>query len=298
MTGHAQSTASAARDSLGCTMSHLADDQYLAVPGVQIYRKTSHATGASRVETPASERGLLLGTALGTGHRRMIFRARRAQSCEFGQNTIYLRSFADDYRADIETPFDFLLMELAPGGFHDEPAECERRVREGLADLQGVRDPVLAHLTHALLPALARPSEAGALFVDQVSQAIRTHILMSYGGEARPVEARRPRLSPVQERRAKELIAQSLTGDILIADIATACGLSRSHFIRAFGQTTGVTPYRWLLEQRIARAKLLLATPQPLAEIATSCGFADQSHFTRVFSRLAGMPPAAWRRAR
>ncbi|MGJ7519755.1 helix-turn-helix domain-containing protein [Variovorax sp. LT1P1] len=47
----------------------------------------------------------------------------------------------------------------------------------------------------------------------------------------------------------------------------------------------------------MARAReLLRASDLPLAEVATACGFADQSHFTRVFSRAEGAPPGHWRR--
>ena len=54
--------------------------------------------------------------------------------------------------------------------------------------------------------------------------------------------------------------------------------------------------HRWLLLRRIERAKILLRGSRPLAEIAATCGFVDQSHFTKVFARVEGMPPGAWRR--
>jgi helix-turn-helix protein len=56
-------------------------------------------------------------------------------------------------------------------------------------------------------------------------------------------------------------------------------------------------PHRWLMERRIEKAKQLLTdTTLSLAEIAIACGFADQSHFTRAFSRTAHSSPGAWRR--
>ena len=60
-------------------------------------------------------------------------------------------------------------------------------------------------------------------------------------------------------------------------------------FSRAFRASTGRSPYRWLTARRIAQAEILLRDTQlPLAEIAISCGFADQSHFSRVFHRAIG----------
>ncbi|WP_345774973.1 helix-turn-helix transcriptional regulator [Sinorhizobium sp. K101] len=56
--------------------------------------------------------------------------------------------------------------------------------------------------------------------------------------------------------------------------------------------------YRWLLRERITRARtLLLESDAALSEVAISCGFSDQSHFTRVFSSIVGTTPGAWRRS-
>jgi AraC family transcriptional regulator len=56
-------------------------------------------------------------------------------------------------------------------------------------------------------------------------------------------------------------------------------------------------PHRWLLMHRAKRAKdLLRGMKMPIAEIAGACGFADQSHFTRVFSKAFRISPGAWRR--
>jgi AraC-like DNA-binding protein len=59
----------------------------------------------------------------------------------------------------------------------------------------------------------------------------------------------------------------------------------------------GVAPHRWLINRRVELAKDLLRDRETsLSEIALRCGFADQSHFTRVFTRWAGVSPGAWRR--
>jgi AraC family transcriptional regulator len=81
--------------------------------------------------------------------------------------------------------------------------------------------------------------------------------------------------------------------------IARECGLSPSHFTRAFAISVGQPPHQWLLEQRVDLARQLLSeSALPLADIAIQCGFADQSHFTRVFSARAGVSPGRWRRVR
>jgi AraC family transcriptional regulator len=106
-----------------------------------------------------------------------------------------------------------------------------------------------------------------------------------------------PRLAPWQERLAKELMRAHLHETISISDLARACRLSMSHFVRAFTQTAGVAPYSWFIGQRVLRAKELMAQSHlPLAEIALECGFVDQSHFTNTFVRRIGTTPLQWRR--
>ena len=160
-------------------------------------------------------------------------------------------------------------------------------------------DPVMHGLALALLPAFAAPAEASTLFVDHVFAAMRMHLAQRYGGLRPPTEIAHGGLTPWQERRARDLLLDDLRADRSLAELAAACGISARHFSRAFKTTTGLPPHRWLLRRRIERAKELLeGTDDRLGAIALTCGFADQSHMTRVFQALAGSGPGAWRRQR
>jgi len=299
MSGHslASPTVSAvAHDALGCQSAQLSESQEFASAGIRFYRKRSDDVRLGHVATPASDRGFLVGVSQSAGHRRRILDGRRAEACGFGQNAVYVRNFGDDYRADMQSPFDFLLLEISHAALAQ--ASGGRRRFDGLTPAAGVDDPVLAHLVGALAPALARPGEISALFVDHLALAIGIHLSDRYGGTAHATARAAQALAPAHEARAKEMLRSHLDGRISIAEVAEACQLSRSHFTRAFRLTTGLTPHDWLQAQRLARAReLLRGSDLPLAEVATACGFADQSHFTRVFSRAEGAPPGHWRRA-
>jgi len=99
--------------------------------------------------------------------------------------------------------------------------------------------------------------------------------------------------------RATEILKANLDGQIALSQVARECKLSVSHFVRAFKQTVGEPPYRWLLQQRMDAAKeLLLHSGLPMVEIALKCGFADQACFIRGFRKLLGTTPGEWRRMR
>jgi AraC family transcriptional regulator len=104
-------------------------------------------------------------------------------------------------------------------------------------------------------------------------------------------------LAPWQVRRAAEIIKENLDANIRLCDLARECGLSVSHFTRTFRKSFGKSPYRWLLERRIDRAKALLTTSDlPIVDIAIRSGFSDQAAFTRAFERIVGDSPGRWRR--
>jgi AraC family transcriptional regulator len=94
------------------------------------------------------------------------------------------------------------------------------------------------------------------------------------------------------------MIWAKLDGSVRLAALAQECGLSVSHFARAFRASFGVSTHSWLNERRIERSKhLMMTTTLPLAEIAIQSGFSDQASLTRIFHRLVGESPGKWRRA-
>lgn len=106
----------------------------------------------------------------------------------------------------------------------------------------------------------------------------------------------RARLSYWQERTAKKVMMENLDRGIQISAVAKECSLSRSHFSRAFKNTTGHTPSDWLQIARLTRAKELLEqTDCSISQVGLECGFADQPHFTRMFARRFGITPGKWR---
>jgi AraC-like DNA-binding protein len=106
-------------------------------------------------------------------------------------------------------------------------------------------------------------------------------------------------LPPRALRRVNEYINSNLGTNISLAVLADTAGFSTFHFARAFKESEGVTPHRYLLERRIERARnLLVKTDLSISEVAISSGFADQSHLARHFRQRVGVLPSTYRWSR
>ena len=106
-------------------------------------------------------------------------------------------------------------------------------------------------------------------------------------------------LSPAALRRVQLFVEANVANRIHVRDLAARAALSPYHFARAFKTSTGQTPYAFIEERRIARAKTLLAeTASPVAAIAVETGFGTQSRLTTRFRRRTTFTPAAYRRNR
>jgi AraC family transcriptional regulator len=213
--------------------------------------------------------------------------------------TTYLYDLRSDPRYVIDKPFHSLHFYL-PRTALDGITRESRAPRIGDLACQfgfGHEDQVMRHIGGSLLDGLRRPAEVNQLFIDHMMLAFTAHVAQTYGGLQSIAESARGGLAPWQVKRACEKLDSDLGGTLSLQRIAAEFGLSVSHFSRAFRISTGLPPHQWLLRQRVKAAKQLMSVRDlPLSEIAISAGFANQSHFTKVFSAQVGVSPAAWRR--
>ncbi len=106
-------------------------------------------------------------------------------------------------------------------------------------------------------------------------------------------------LAAWQIRKVTHFVDANLATPIRNDDLAALTRLTPSHFGRAFRNSVGECPHEFVIRRRLERAQeLMLSTDANLSDIALACGLADQSHLTRLFKRLVGESPRAWRRAR
>jgi AraC family transcriptional regulator len=230
-------------------------------------------------------------------HHELWSRGRPMISQGYAPNSMRIVNLSEEYSAYITCAHESLVLYLPRIVVDDFAEESGTRRTSHFTCPPGIIDPVMVHLASALLPAFQRPHEASPLFIDHLTLAMLTHLCGSYGGSRPGAPFPKGGMTRRQANRAKEFLSAHCADGLSLIDAARACGLSRGHFAKAFRVSTGLTPHQWLQRHRIDKAKhLLLNRALSIAEIAASCGFADQSHLTRVFSRLVGDTPAAWRR--
>jgi AraC family transcriptional regulator len=176
-------------------------------------------------------------------------------------------------------------------------AECPDDLTHAFEPLSGSSAPDA--FTHALLKrlwSLDSPDEpVGRLLADSTILAMICQLLMLARGTNASQSS--PGFTSRELKRVSDYVDAHLHREIVLVDLADITGWSVRHFARMFRQSTGQTPHNWVVSRRIERAKDLLRKPAlPLAEVALSCGFADQSHFTTSFRKVTGLTPLKWRR--
>jgi AraC-like DNA-binding protein len=139
--------------------------------------------------------------------------------------------------------------------------------------------------------------EAGdeAVGADEALVAAYGLMLLRYADLAAPDAIGR---EPKRIGRVRAFLEENFSEPLDLKTLAATAGLSRFQLLRAFRRETGMTPHTYLTDCRVRAARRLLARGESVAAAASACGFADQSHLTRIFKAHAGLTPGRYREAR
>lgn len=160
----------------------------------------------------------------------------------------------------------------------------------------GVCDPQVQHIGLALKAELETGCVAGRLYSESLSIALAVHLLKKYSVSKPLIRKYSSGIPQHKLRLIIEFIQDNLDRKITLAEISVSVGMNPYHLTRTFKQTTGISPHQYLMRSRIERAQILLTKSNlPIVEISQQVGFEDQSHFTKVFRKLTGVTPKAYR---
>ncbi|MGF1473926.1 MAG: helix-turn-helix domain-containing protein [Rubrobacteraceae bacterium] len=171
-----------------------------------------------------------------------------------------------------------------------------------IVEVLHAHDPASERILRSLASEIETGGPGGELYVRSLATALAVHLLREHSSLGRKDVrqlGRRPEgnLSRRQIGAALDYIGDNLSSRLSLSEISHQANLSERHFSRLFREATGLPPYRYVILQRVEKAKVLLAnTDLPVGEVAARCGFAHQGHLARHFARLLGTSPVRFRR--
>jgi AraC family transcriptional regulator len=161
-----------------------------------------------------------------------------------------------------------------------------------LVEQRRATDPTLRHIALALRAGVQSGDALDRMYGEGLSTALAAHLLREYGATVLRPKSQYGGLPRAKLVRAVEYIQDQLDADLAVSGIAQAVGMSPFYFTRLFKESTGQSPHQYVVEARVRRAKELLTTGKfTIGEAAHHVGFVDQSHLTRHFKRVFGLPP-------
>jgi AraC family transcriptional regulator len=161
-----------------------------------------------------------------------------------------------------------------------------------LVEQRRATDPTLRHIALALRAGVQSGDALDRMYGEGLSTALAAHLLREYGATVLRPKSQYGGLPRAKLVRAVEYIQDQLDADLTVSGIAQAVGMSPYYFTRLFKESTGQSPHQYVVEARVRRAKELLTTGKfTISEAAHHVGFVDQSHLTRHFKRVFGLPP-------
>lgn len=170
---------------------------------------------------------------------------------------------------------------------------------EQLDNLPQFTDAETCQAADMMRESLTHAEPGSAVIFECQARIFLVKFLRKYGLEYRREAGAPASLSTEKYRQVLDAVSQRYSQSLTVEDLASVANLSPSHFSYLFRQTTGLTPMQFVTRYRIEQAKKRLrGSDAPLIDIALGCGFSDQSHFSRVFKDLEGIPPAEFRKTR
>jgi len=180
--------------------------------------------------------------------------------------------------------------------FSSAMEDAPDRVSSMLSPSLLVRDPFLVQIGKELYREFQfRP--INELFTKSVAILTAVHLIRSYSSKPNAIPIYRGGLGPSRERKVRQYIREHLDQQLSLDELAKVAVISPNYFLSLFHQSTGLTPHKYVLQQRIECAKELLAFSKlSFTEIAHKCGFANQSQFATIFRRHLGVTPGQYKR--
>ena len=139
---------------------------------------------------------------------------------------------------------------------------------------------------------------AEKLYLENLANLLAVHLLKNYLNCNPKVPSLELRLSPKKLDLVLQYIEANLERKITLSKLANIAGVGKFYFCRLFKSSFGLTPYQYVIQQRVAKAKKLLTNSNiPICDIALDCGFSSQSHLAKHFRSMVRSSPMNYRKS-
>lgn len=164
-----------------------------------------------------------------------------------------------------------------------------------LKSLPQFEDLDICHAAVMLRDALKSKEQGSGLIFESLARVFLVKLIQKYGLRDEEYTFSKS-FTANHYKHVLDFVAKNYGNSILVEDMAHKAALSPSHFAHLFKRTIGLSPMQFVMSYRVEQAKKKLAQRDtPLIDIALSCGFSDQAHFTRRFKQIEGETPSKYR---
>jgi len=270
----------------------LSSSEGLNWKGVHVLRGRSIGYAADNITAPFH----MFSLSTGAPYTVEIKKDRRFVKHTNKRGNIFVNPANNPLTARSSDAKSYVMVTLDPSRLIEPSSGAPLSPDTGFRMLPGATDHQLKALIEALIAEAEAGNPGGSLLVDALTTALAVHFVANYAHtpppEPRPLSAG---LTRRQLMRATEYMDANITDTVTLEDIAKEVGLSKYHFSRQFKQSTGATPYQFLMTRKMDKARALLETGKnTIIDVAHQLNFSDQSHFNRAFKKRFGLSPRAF----
>jgi AraC family transcriptional regulator len=257
----------------------------------------SRLTGTDPLEFTIHSRSDYLLVARVSGRSKVRYDIRKGfRDCDMRYGHMLLYSALERSCWWMECPEQTVILRIPAQMLQRAWEQDKEEVWPGMAEMCSFRqDSQVIQILATLASEWDRPDQINSAYIESILFQLSIHLVRQYSKSVDSV-IRHCGMSPSRLNKVLEYVAAGLEEQLRLAAMAQVAGISPYYFCREFKKTMGVTPYGYIVQQRIDRAKALLRnTSMSITEIGAQLLFATPSHFTATFRKLVGCTPSVFR---
>ena len=200
---------------------------------------------------------------------------------------------------DISEPCYFVILAVEEKAFLDSCTLNLKGKQLQFLNNYNVHDETIKGIIDLFLIEARGGGRNGYSYQKNLLSLLSTHYIQSYSNylDLQNARSSASKFDQQQVDKVDRYIDEHISSHISVEDLADLLHCSKFYFLREFKKLVGLTPYQYLMDKRLERAKTLLTTAQTnIASVGFALGFTDQAHFTRAFKKQFGVTPGQFQK--